>query len=95
MGQKATMSSSCLGATIFSQYLVNLVYTAGSSRHMGSRTYSQVFMGNMFWRYLFQQYITPTEGSQISAYDLPVTGAAYNDKLASQHRQGPIRQQAN
>lgn len=51
--------------------------TYGAAGH-----YHKVFMGNMFWRYLFQQYITPTEGSQISAYDLPVTGAAYNDKLA-------------
>ncbi len=34
------------------------------------------------WRYQFQQYLSPAEGQQLSAYDLPVTGAAHNDKLA-------------
>lgn len=34
------------------------------------------------WRYQFQQYISPADGYQLDAYDLPITGAAGNDRLA-------------
>ncbi len=50
------------------------------------KTFSATYAGygyqkNWFFQYLFQQYISPQEGSQICAYDVPVTGAAYNDSL--------------
>lgn len=40
-----------------------------------------VYMGNAWFRYVFQQYISQSDTPQISAYDLPITGESYNDKL--------------
>jgi len=33
------------------------------------------------FRYMFQQYLSPSEGYQLSAYDLPITGTDTKDKL--------------
>lgn len=50
--------------------------------------YSRVFKSRatgdyLAWDYIFQQYLSPTDtASQLSAYDSPVTGESYNDKLA-------------
>ena len=38
---------------------------------------------NNYFKPVFQQYLTPSNGQQnISCYDVPVTGANYNDRLA-------------
>ena len=34
------------------------------------------------WKCIYQQYISTSEGNQLSAYDLPITGASTKDKLA-------------
>lgn len=41
----------------------------------------QVFMGNAWFKYVFQQYVADYDATQITSYDLPVTGAAYSDRL--------------
>ena len=56
---------------------------AGQSQ-LYSRTFASYPYNNRYiaWKCIYQQYISPGAGSQLSAYDLPITGSSTNDKLA-------------
>jgi hypothetical protein len=45
------------------------------------KTISPISPAAQTWRYQFQQYLSPVDGAQIDAYDLPITGSPSNDKL--------------
>jgi hypothetical protein len=46
-----------------------------------SDTLNGVYRGNYFFKNMYQQYLSPSEGQQLSSYDVAVLGASYNDKL--------------
>lgn len=58
----------------------DLVPRAGQST-LFSQFFQSRIAGTIGWAPKFQQYISPTESSQLSAYDLPNTGAASKDRL--------------
>jgi len=50
--------------------------TYGASGHIHG-----VYMGNAWFKYVFQQLVADYDATQITSYSLPVTGAAYTDQL--------------
>ena len=72
------------------------IYPVAGTNTLFSRlfvTYTAGVYKNNYFKPIFQQYLTPSNGKQqVSCYDVPVTGANYNDRLAfsAQTRTDPV-----
>lgn len=65
-------------------FRIDDIYPAGGESSPYARVFKSYTSGankNNYYKTVFQQFLSPSDGLQLDSYDVPVTGAPYNDKL--------------